>query len=34
MTEDSSDPVELLRQSTGDPEALGRVWERYRERLR
>jgi len=34
MTDDSSDPVELLRQSTGDPEALGRVWQRYRERLR
>jgi len=34
MTADSSDPVELLRQSSGDPEALGRVWQHYRERLR
>ena len=34
MTEDSADPVELLRKSATDPQALGQVWERYRERLR
>jgi RNA polymerase sigma-70 factor (ECF subfamily) len=33
MTADSSDAVELLRQSKGDPDVLGRVWEQYRARL-
>jgi RNA polymerase sigma-70 factor (ECF subfamily) len=34
MTDDPTDPLELLRQSNGDPQALGQVWQRYRERLR
>jgi RNA polymerase sigma-70 factor, ECF subfamily len=33
MAEDSIDAVELLRQRPGDPDAIGRVWERYRARL-
>ena len=34
MAEDSSDPIALLRQSMGDPQAMGRLWEHYRDRLR
>ncbi len=30
MTADSSDAVELLRQSKGYPDVLGRAWEQYR----
>jgi RNA polymerase sigma-70 factor, ECF subfamily len=33
MAEDSSEVVELLQRRRGDPEAIGRVWERYRARL-
>jgi RNA polymerase sigma-70 factor (ECF subfamily) len=33
MPEDSSDAVELLRRCQTDPDAIGRVWERYRARL-
>ena len=34
MSEESSDPVEFLRRSMGDAEALGEIWQRYGERLR
>jgi RNA polymerase sigma-70 factor, ECF subfamily len=34
MSEESGDPVEFLRRSLGDAEALGKIWQRYRERLR
>ena len=34
MVEDSSDPVELLRRSQGNPDVLGEIWQRYGERLR
>jgi RNA polymerase sigma-70 factor, ECF subfamily len=34
MSEESGDPVEFLRLSMGDAEALGKIWQRYRERLR
>jgi hypothetical protein len=34
MSEESSDPVEFLRRSIGDAEALGKIWQHYRERLR
>jgi RNA polymerase sigma-70 factor (ECF subfamily) len=33
MSEETSELVELLRQSGASPEALGRVWEQYRARL-
>ncbi len=33
MAEESSEVVELLRHCQSDPEAIGRVWERYRPRL-
>src|SRR5229473_6302733 len=31
---DDPDAVELLRQGVADPQALGQVWDRYRDRLR
>ena len=31
---ETEDPIELIRQSGGDPQVLGRIWDRYRERLR
>src|SRR5262245_54740248 len=34
MADESTNAVEMLRQSSGDPEALGRVWDQYRARLR
>jgi RNA polymerase sigma-70 factor (ECF subfamily) len=33
VSENATDAVELLRQSGGNPQVLGRVWEQYRERL-
>ena len=31
---ESEDPIELIRQSDADPKVLGRIWDRYRDRLR
>jgi RNA polymerase sigma-70 factor, ECF subfamily len=33
-TNDSDEPVDLLRRSDADPQVLGQVWDRYRDRLR
>jgi RNA polymerase sigma-70 factor, ECF subfamily len=34
MSDDPTDPVEQLREAKGDAQTLGRVWDRYRDRLR